>query len=292
MKAQLGSFRKGWESENLARFILYKFSFVAQPSTVADDIGSDFYCTLFETQEEGGHDYLIPRNAFAIQIKSDTKNLDVSNKLHFLENLEIPFFIGVANREDLILTFYSGEYLPAFFSHKGIPECLQIKLCDRAELHNLDDYIVNPGSDNYILKFPKVIEIKANIEYDELRESVKILHKFCVLMQENISSRISKEYSFRIPGRDLKTVYLTGLAGSDSVQYFQRNFLRRLSEVLFNLEWKYRNAPSTFSWEEFSIYENLIFALRGLEDIYGQSPEYEYLLGRFESLSNTLKKNQ
>lgn len=56
----LASFRKGWESENLARFILSRFAFVAHPSTVSDDIGSDFFCTLFEVKREKKHDYLSP----------------------------------------------------------------------------------------------------------------------------------------------------------------------------------------------------------------------------------------
>jgi hypothetical protein len=29
-------FRKGWQSEHIAKFILSQFSFVAEPSTVAD----------------------------------------------------------------------------------------------------------------------------------------------------------------------------------------------------------------------------------------------------------------
>ena len=73
----LASFRKGWENENLAKFILSKFSFVANPSTVADDIGSDFLCTLFRIERENNKDYLLPLNAFAIQIKSNTDDIDV-----------------------------------------------------------------------------------------------------------------------------------------------------------------------------------------------------------------------
>ncbi len=111
-------------------------------------------------------------------------------------------------------------------------------------------------------------------------------------MRENISSKTSKEYSFRIPGRDLETVCHTVFAGPDSAQHFRQNFLRRLKEVFFNLEWKYRTDSSTFSWEEFSVYKNLFFALKELEAIYGQYFEYEDLKDKFESLSNTLKRNR
>ena len=44
----LASFRKGWESENLARFILYKFCFIANPSTISDDVGIDFFAPFFK----------------------------------------------------------------------------------------------------------------------------------------------------------------------------------------------------------------------------------------------------
>ena len=79
--AHLGSFRKGWQSENVARFLLSKFSFLAHPSAVSDDIGSDFFCTIFQVHKEGSHDYLIPDHSFAIQIKSNSRPIDVSNKL-------------------------------------------------------------------------------------------------------------------------------------------------------------------------------------------------------------------
>jgi len=68
----LSSFRKGWENENLARFLLSRFSFVAHPASVSDDIGTDFFCTIFEIVKEGKRDSLMPRNAFAIQISRAT----------------------------------------------------------------------------------------------------------------------------------------------------------------------------------------------------------------------------
>lgn len=35
--------RLGWENEQLAHYLLSRFSFVAHPSTVGDDLGSDFF---------------------------------------------------------------------------------------------------------------------------------------------------------------------------------------------------------------------------------------------------------
>jgi len=51
--AHLLRIRKGWENENLARFILSKFSFISQPATIADDLGADFFCTFFIKVSKG-----------------------------------------------------------------------------------------------------------------------------------------------------------------------------------------------------------------------------------------------
>lgn len=110
--SHLLKFRKGWQSEHIAKFILSKFSFIAEPSTVADDLGTDFFCTLFNIQ---GGEYLVPQNSFAIQIKSDNKNIDITKKVPYIQGLEIPFFVGVVSKKDLTLQIYSGESIPHFF---------------------------------------------------------------------------------------------------------------------------------------------------------------------------------
>lgn len=126
--AHLGSFRKGWENENLACFILSKFSFISQPVTIADDCGSDFFCTIFQRKKGNGCEYLIPKNSFAIQIKSNYETFDITNKIDYLESLEIPFFVGVADQKELKLSIYSGEYIPILFSYVGLPKKLEIIL--------------------------------------------------------------------------------------------------------------------------------------------------------------------
>ena len=128
--AHLASFRHGWQSENLARFLLSKFAFISHPASISDDIGSDFFCTLFKTVREESRDYLVPKNSFAIQIKSDSSTFAVSNKIDYLDNLEVPFFVGVVDKADFSLSIYSGEAVPFFFSHHGRPEFLQIELSE------------------------------------------------------------------------------------------------------------------------------------------------------------------
>lgn len=262
MKAQLGSFRKGWQSENLARFILYKFSFVAHPSTIADDVGSDFFCTLFQIHRESGREYLLPRNSFAIQVKSDTDGIDVSNKLEYLVGLEIPFLVGVVDREALEMTIYSGEYIPAFFSYKGIPERLEIELCERS-LTDQSNYFVETGPKRYVLRFPKIVKIGATTEGDELEARVGSLARLCAVMQGNIASRRNGEYIFK----HLKegNQYVTIFAGSSSFRVYRLNLLERLAEAFVNLEWIYEIDRDRFVEEEFRAYEGLLHQLESLE---------------------------
>lgn len=263
----LASFRKGWESENLARFLLSKFSFVSHPATVSDDIGSDF-CTLFQIHVEDGRDYLIPRNSFAIQIKSDDKTIDFSNKWSYLWDLEIPFFVGVVDRQGLKLTIYSGEYLPIFFSHKGPPDKLEIEMCARTAL-DLEQYYTESDARSFGLKFPKIAEIEATVERQELEAIVDTLSEVCSTTHQNIASRKNAEFIFDIYGEDPPRAVI--FAGQRSVQVFRENFLRRLAQVFNNLKWVYQNSQDEFVEDEFRIYEH---TYRQLERLYGTLPPY------------------
>jgi hypothetical protein len=278
--AHLGSFRKGWESENLARFILYKFSFIAHPSAVADDIGSDFFCTLFETRRESGQDYLVPTNSFAIQIKSNADTFDVSNKLGYLDALEIPFFVGVADQETLRLTMYSGEYLPMLFSLKGLPQKLEIELCEETTI-DPTQYYTESSNRSYVLKFPKIAEIESNAEPEELKALVENLGQICSCIHNNIASRKNREYVFAMPAHNPTSVVI--FAGPGSVEVFRDNFLKRLAEAFYNLEWVCRNYPRSFNPTEYIIYEEL---LNKLKECYGNLPDY--LTGPYESLAQAL----
>ena len=99
MKKHLASFRKGWQSENIARYILSNFAFISQPSTIADDLGSDFFCTIFDTITNGNNNFLLPKESFAIQIKSNRKPFYITGKTEYLKSLGIPFFVGVCNKK-------------------------------------------------------------------------------------------------------------------------------------------------------------------------------------------------
>ncbi|MFC1528916.1 hypothetical protein ACFL5B_03310 [Candidatus Latescibacterota bacterium] len=256
MKQQLYSFREGWQSENLARYILSKFSFIANPVNVSDDIGSDFFCNIFQIYEENGHDYLLPKNAFAIQIKSDSKKIEISNKIKYLESLKIPFFVGVINKNELKLTIYSGEYIPELFSLK-YPEKLEIELCDKIVEFN---YYSKTSDTDFIIKFPKITEITATINREDLKKAIDTLSDLCDRIQRNIATRNNKEYIFYDYDGNEKKVRI--FAGKDSVEVFRRNFYERLAEVFYNLTWIYINDKDKFDYKEFEIYEKLYYKLK------------------------------
>jgi hypothetical protein len=249
----LASFRKGWENENLARFLLYKFSFIANPSTVSDDFGIDYFCTLFQRKLVGEREYLIPRNSFAIQIKSDKTRLDFSKKVDYLNQLELPFFIGIVERNEMKLTIYSGEYIPLLFSLKSPPKYLKINFRERKTV-NSSNYYQEKG-EKIILTFPKTIEINATIKRDELIRKIDDLFSVITIIQDNISSKRNGEYIFRLIQHNLAKAYI--LAGSGSNRYFRDNFMNRLAEVYYNLAWIYRNRPNEFDNQEYSLYKKL-----------------------------------
>ena len=268
----LGSFRKGWENENLAKFILYKFCFVAHPSTVADDIGSDFFCTLFETRREDGHDYLLPRNSFAIQVKSNTDNIDITDKLQYLENLEIPFLVGVVNQERLKMTFYSGEYIPWFFALKGLPWRLAIHLCEQSTLHDKADFFVQNEDGSYIIFCPKLVEMDAAVQNLELQAKVAKIRETCSIIYENIARKKNGRFFFK-QLRD-NSFYVQPFAGSTSVTLFRNNLVEALAEAFVNLQWIYLALPNEFSEKEYKVYEDFLRNLESLESERGPLPEY------------------
>ena len=220
--AHLVKIRKGWENENLASFLLSKFSFISKPFTIADDIGTDFYCTLFKVETKGNNKFLLPTNSFSIQIKSNYKKINITKKIGYLSNLEIPFFIGVINQKELKLTIFSGEYLSQFISFRT-PNILLAELCDRQKMQS---YYKDLGNKKFILKFPKVAEIKADITQEELQENVNEIFKVNSITLNNISSRKNCEYIFY----QYENNYIQINAGPSSIKTFRENFYKRLTE--------------------------------------------------------------
>jgi hypothetical protein len=234
----LMSYRKGWESQNVARMLLYRFSFLSEPVHIADDIGGDYFCTLFQSNRVGSNTYLAPRNSFAIQVKSKndiTSNLvPLTKQRDFLLNLEIPYFIGVVDREKLQLKIFSGQYLTPFFSYKEprTIEAFEAELCDPYSLPDLFAWLSEPRPLNYILRFPLVAEISATTSDDEVQELVVRLQRQCTLMLQNIARKLTHRYMFNCSESPLTMIF----AGETSRQHFNENFLQGLAEAFYNLQ--------------------------------------------------------
>ncbi len=223
----LWSFRKGWQSEHLAKYILSKFNFIAHPDNISDDIGSDLFCTIFKV-EKGI--FLLPQSTYAIQIKSNADDLDFSNKTSYLQNLEIPFFVGVINKNAQSLTIYSGESVDHFFTLYGNPSLKNrnnittIRLIEKRDPNK----IVFNDKQEFVLYFPKIFEIRSDFDYEKERIAIDDFLNLIRLIQRNISSRISKEYILETPFEDgLTYIY----AGPGSAKTYKENLYTDLSEI-------------------------------------------------------------
>lgn len=269
--------RIGWENEHLAAFLLSRISFVANPVTVADDIGTDFFCTLFESRTENNAEQLFPRNSFAIQIKSKEETIPATNKIQYLSKLELPFFVGVVDRDHLLLRIFSGEYLPILFTQHGVPqEELRLSPVLSTDIERYCEVTTGQNLEplRAFLKLPFVMEICAQESRTDVLVKAQRLSELCARMHDNISARASQEYIFKLdqPGAALI------MAGSGSITTFRRNFCWRLAEAFYNLEWLYNKQRGDFRIEEFRIYEKCYLDLLGsgteippmLKKIYGQ----------------------
>jgi len=225
----LAKFRTGWSNENLAQFILYKFAFTANPSKIADDIGLDYICTLIESQTVKRTTFLYPKSTFAIQIKSNSRAINITEKVGQFNNLELPFFIGVVNQEKLSLSIYSGEFLQLFFSHKGIDLKLKIKLTQREDSYGVDDYYRQNDDGSYILFFPYITEIYAHEKIEDIKDKVSLIQKVSTTILDNISSKRNHEYIFTVFGNRSPQLYM--FAGPGSVMAFRKNVINRITEV-------------------------------------------------------------
>jgi hypothetical protein len=271
----LASFRKGWENENLARYILSRFSFIANPSTVSDDIGSDYFCTIFTLDSRKNKKYLFPKSSFAIQIKSNYRKIDITKKIGYITQLELPYFIGIINNKNLNLAIYSSEYFPIFISTKT-PSKLEISLCeDREEI-----YYREKNNNHFVIDFPKVGQININEDEASLKLFVDEFIKLCYMMHENIASRKNKEYIFSHFNKEKITI----IAGKDSSNTYAGNLYKRLAECFYNIEWKFIHNID-FSMEEFKIYEDLYFKLKALNEYLPS-----YVSVPYQKLKKTLEK--
>ena len=256
--------RKGWENERLASYLLSRFSFVAQPSSVADDLGSDFFCTIFEiVQSASGSDALLPRNSFAIQVKSSADPMPMDNKIDYLERLQLPFFVGVVSQYPPAMNIYSAELLPLLFSELGSPERLSLLPVNGSDF-DADNYFDRVGPRNIRLRCPLIVTLSTDDDRSTLTPKVEVLHTICTRTQSNIATRLNEEHIYDLDGKGRVRI----VAGIGSAKFFRHNFVKRLGEVFYNLYWVLGNGPPNESLiAEFQVFESLY---RSLEMLYPQ----------------------
>jgi hypothetical protein len=261
--------RKGWENERLAEYLLSRFSFVAQPNSIADDLGSDFFCTMFEIEGEPGMQSVSPRSSFAIQVKSSQSDVPMDNKIAYLSRLELPFFVGVVSQSPPSMTIYSAEFLPLLFSQEGMPKRLSLSLV--AESHfDLNTYYERVADSAFKLRCPLVISLDIADEPLALRKAVDSLSTVCARARGNIATRMQEEHIYDFDGGGRCVI----MAGSGSARFFRGNFLKRLGEVFYNLDWIAGNSSlSDALAAEFRVFESLYLDLEKLS-ADGPLPDY------------------
>ena len=274
-------FKSGWDREKLAEYILSRFSFIAKPSTVSDDLGTDLFCTLFRLEEKSGVDYPLPLSSFAIQIKSSASPQNFSENIDYLKNLEIPFFWGVVNENLKDLTIYSGENLPKFFPHIGPMEKLTVKPVNREDMLTPYDPMEGRKS-NYTVFFPKLMAIGVDSNKEDLANIARELNELCSLIHRNIATVRMQEYIFEEFDRNSYSI----LAGPGSVKQFRNNFMKRLAENFYNLEWLYNQCNEEQKKEiaeEFRIYEEVFLNIQKCYPLV-----HGTLIEQYERLKNIL----
>jgi len=253
--SHLYTVRSGWEGERLAEYLLSRFSFVAQPTAIADDVGSDFYCTIFDITSTVPPT-VEPRISFAIQVKSNHDRIEFHNKVHYLHNLEIPFFLGVVNQAKAELRIYSAERFPMMTAVFGLREKLWLRPVEEDDPKRYCDGETDSGG--VTLDCYHVCTFSTAEERKDIRPKVEKLLALCQRATGNIRSRRSEEHIYQW---DEKATTFSIVAGVGSIQYFRDNIYKRLAEAFYNFEFLLNNQPQNFILAEFEVYEKFYLAL-------------------------------
>lgn len=242
----LASTHKGWENEHLATFLLSRIAFVASPIKIADDVGTDIFCTLYEHQVRDGTRILTPRSSIAVQIKSNAAPFNIRPQLEYLSRLEVPYYVGVVDQIALTLTLHSARFLPLLLSFRGRPTQLEVVLVDEFDRH------YRPGNDmdGYKLLCHQVATLKGTDTKDTASAAAALIQHDAAESLKAIASRMNKEYVFDIPGGDVE-IY----TGRDSATTFRESFYKRLAEALLNIAWLLGNKKAVPA-AEIEIYLN------------------------------------
>ncbi len=284
--SHLLKFRKGWQSEHIAKYVLSKYSFIAEPSTIADDLGSDFFCTLFKIENE---QYLLPKNSFAIQIKSNKRDIDITKKISYFKNIEVPFFVGVVSKANLTLKIYSGESICHFFTTSRLPDC-------KIKIHLVDTEPTNPlvvkKEDVCFLNFHYILELNGDFDYHKSPKEIDKLFNICSLIQGNLSNKRSGRFIYTRYDPDGIQARMIAYTGSHSAKTYKLNFMLELMNAFLNLKWIYEYASPCHDklMREFKIYED---AFNKIEKEFDKPmPTFSMLENSYRSLKKLLENRR
>lgn len=259
----------------MAAFLLSRLAFVAQPISVGDDIGVDFFCTRFDrtlSRSPGEQTQLEPRASFAIQIKSSAKPIHVKDgsRIRFLTSLGLPLFVGVVNQRYLRMDLYSAELLPLVVPLVGVPSRLRLRLLQGNEPTSKSDW--ESGCKNMPAEVPcqHVGRLDATDPEDVTEQVGILIDRISHRVATNISSKANEEHFYQFGQSG--SPYL--MAGPGSARTFRVNMLRRLWETLFNLERLAKHDPKDFDIGEQEAYLQLS---RTLLPMYVKRPELSHL---------------
>lgn len=236
----------GWEGELLAAHLLSRICFLARPMSVQTDLGSDFFGTLFEVDGPSSAQPLLrPTCSFGIQVKTakDTlESIEMTRNLAYLQNLELPFFIGKVILSDARLDIYSAEFLPLLLVHKGIPDELHLEPASQS----VDPKIYEHGGSRLLCPF--VASLSIGDHRDGVAQAASAVAKVCERALMNLASRRKNQHIYEF---DNDTAMI--LAGPGSWTVFRENFDKSLAEVFAN----FGRYPDQVSPEEFKAFESL-----------------------------------
>jgi hypothetical protein len=168
--------------------------------------------------------------------------------------------------------------LPPFFAYKGTPTKLIADLCDLPRLGDPEEYLEQKGKSEFVVKFPRIADIPATIADTDLAQIVELIETHCTHMQYNIAS--IKLHRYLLKGYDPFPILL--FAGIDSIQHVEPNFIKQLTEVLFNLQRAYDSEDNKeLAKHRFALYEQVYFlviqeyASKYLDDMHLLSTVYQ-----------------
>ena len=232
--SHLDSFRKGWQSEALAYYIISQFAFLDKPSSIGDDIGIDFHCTLFNKKHDKNKTDLRPTKfKFAIQIKSNKQQFELKpDQLSYLYNIHYPYFIGVVNNDKQTITLYSNDAFDFHISLKWFNSPVMAKLI--TEEIPLENRCIREKKKT-VLTLTKLETFAVDERYEEIANKLNLLKSKISLMYYNISNRFNNKYVFLNPNNPLKDPKI--VKGKDSFNSLQIELHNYLQVYMENIKW-------------------------------------------------------